>query len=74
MLKPGGLQHVCVLRHHPGCLRAVGVLAAEAQAGQGCDEIQLAADLITAGDREFIGAQRGKTLLCIDIERSRVFQ
>jgi hypothetical protein len=48
----------------------MGVLATDAEAGQGCEEIQLTGNLVTARHRKLVRAQRCEALLRIDIEGS----
>jgi hypothetical protein len=48
----------------------MSVLAANAEAGQGGDEIQLTGNLVTARHWKLIRAQRREALLRIDIEGS----
>ncbi len=68
MGQAGGLQHLAVLRHHPGRMRGVGILAADAMAGQAGHVVELGTDLVAAGHRQFVGAQWREALLGVDIE------
>ena len=61
-------QHLLGAFHYPGSLRAVRVLAAQAQRGAAGQLVEGGADGVAAGHRQFVRAQRGEAFLGVDIE------
>ncbi len=56
MLEPGRHEHLCVIGDDPRGQGRMGVLAADAKAGQGGNEIQLTGNLVTARHWKLIRA------------------
>ena len=55
-------------RGDPLCVRGMGVPGGDTQRGKFCLGIQFRHNFVTLSYRQFVGADRGKGFLCINIK------